>query len=224
LDATTDAGVYAIAAVTQMTGVPEATLRSWERTYAVVVPARTAGGHRLYSPEDVERLRWLKSKVDEGLRPGAAHRLLERRLRGLEPPSSEAGPRSGVHILIAERDPITAGIEEDLLRAEGYAVLSMLDGRAALQEAQSMQPDLIIVAIMLPGLGGLEVCRALKADPKTSTIPVLVISVLDLQERASAAGADGFMLKPLEQSPLIELVKELLAYPRARRSKEASPS
>ena len=53
-------GVYSIDAVSGMTGLRPATLRSWEKTYGLITPRRTAGGHRLYSGEDVERIKSLK--------------------------------------------------------------------------------------------------------------------------------------------------------------------
>ena len=74
-----------------------------------------------------------------------------------------------------------------------------------------MQPDLIIVDVILPGLNGLKVCETLKADPATVHIPILVFSVLDVRDRALSGGADAFLLKPLEQPKLIEIVKSMLA-------------
>jgi DNA-binding response OmpR family regulator len=126
-------------------------------------------------------------------------------------------------ILVAERDPITAELEEYFLRSEGYEVVIALDGKEALEEAEARQPDLVIVTVMLPGLSGLRVCQALKANPRTSDIPVLVLSVLNLRERALAAGADAFLLKPLEQPALTVSVKDLLARGSARREKGAIP-
>ena len=114
-------------------------------------------------------------------------------------------------ILVAERDPITAELEQYFLRNEGYDVLVVLDGTRALDEAKRVRPDLVIVDVILPGVNGLKVCQALKADPETAPISVLVFSVLDVRERALAAGADAFLLKPLEQPALIDLVKDMLA-------------
>lgn len=208
--------MYSMRAVTELTGVPATTLRHWEKTFAVVVPSRTQGGHRLYSQQDVESIRWLKAKIEEGLQPGVAHRLLERELHKLDGEAREAAHRDVVMILVAERDPITAELEEYFLRKEGHEVQTVLDGRAALAEAELRQPDLIIVDVILPGLSGLKVCRALKANPRTSGIPVLVFSVLDVRERALAAGANAFLLKPLEQPALIDLVRSVLAAGREK--------
>ncbi|MBE0475850.1 MAG: MerR family transcriptional regulator [Coriobacteriia bacterium] len=67
-----DIPVYSINAVSETTGVPVAALRYWEKAYGLIKPVRTEGGHRLYSREDVERIKWLKAKIDEeGLQAGA---------------------------------------------------------------------------------------------------------------------------------------------------------
>ena len=210
MDPGSQIGIYAINAVSEMTDIPITTLRYWERRYAVVKPFRTAGGHRLYSQLDVERLRFLKAKIDDGLQAGAAHRLLEHELDKVGGVAREAARRGAIMILVAERDPITAELEQYFLRNEGYDVLVVLDGTRALDEAKRVRPDLVIVDVILPGVNGLKVCQALKADPETASIPVLVFSVLDVRERALAAGADAFLLKPLEQPALIDLVKNML--------------
>ena len=93
LDPGSQIGIYAINAVSEMTDIPITTLRYWERRYAVVKPFRTAGGHRLYSQLDVERLRFLKAKIDDGLQAGAAHRLLEYELDKVGGVAREAARR-----------------------------------------------------------------------------------------------------------------------------------
>jgi CheY-like chemotaxis protein len=211
-------GIYAINAVAEMTGIPTTTLRHWESTFGVVKPSRTEGGHRLYSQEDVERLRWLKGKIDEGIQPRAAHRLLQRELEKVGAIAGEADRRGAIMILVAERDPVTAELEHYFLTSEGYDVRIVLDGRKALEEAELLQPDLIIIDVILPNINGLKVCQALKSNPKTSAIPVLVFSVLDVRERSLRAGADAFLLKPLEQPALIELVKSMLAQKTGART------
>src|SRR6185312_17322412 len=66
--------MYSIGAVTRMTGIPEATLRVWERRYHFPRTDRTHGGHRLYSQDDIQLLRWVKLRIDEGMRTGQAIR------------------------------------------------------------------------------------------------------------------------------------------------------
>jgi CheY-like chemotaxis protein len=220
-----DVGVYTIGAVSKLTGIPVATLRHWEKTFGVVVPTRTGGGHRLYSHADVDHLRWLRARTDEGLAAGTAHRLLAAELAGGgggEPPVQRRGTAS-ILILVAERDPITAELEEYFLRDEGYEVHIVLDGRKALEAAESLRPDLIIVDVVLPGMSGLKVCRSLKANNRTATIPILVFSVLDVRERALGNGADAFLLKPLEQPVLIEMVRNVLTSAPTVYSRKDTP-
>lgn len=216
-----EVGVYAITATSEMTSIPVTTLRSWERSFGVVVPMRTGGGHRLYSQEDIERLRWLKAKIDSGIQASVAHQLLEAELTRVGGVAREAERRGALMIMVAERDPITADLERFFLESAGYDVRVVLDGRTAVQEAEAMLPDLVVVDVILPGVNGLQVCRGLKSNPTTADIPVVVFSVLDVRERALDAGADAFLLKPLEQPRLIDLIRNMLSRAAAGTPKGA---
>ena len=203
--------IYSINAVSDITGLPATTLRFWENRFGIIKPTRTEGGHRLYSREDIDRIKWLKDKIDnEGLRAREAHTLLARKLIEEGELAEEPSLRSAIMILVAERDPITADLEDYFLRQEGYEVLVVLDGKKAVNEAEEKQPDLIILDIILPGLNGLLVCKELKKNEHTAHIPVLIFSILDVRDRALGAGADAFLLKPIEQTKLIEVVKNML--------------
>jgi CheY-like chemotaxis protein len=205
---------YSIKAAVELTDVPASTLRHWEKTFSLIVPERTEGGHRLYSQEDIDRIKWLKHQIDqEGVQASVAHRLLERELRRTGAVAGQTAVRGAILILVAEKDPITAELEEHFLNREGYDVHIVLDGRKAVDEAEKMQPNLIVLDIILPGLSGLRVCQALKEKPATASIPVLVFSVLDVRERALEDGADAFLLKPIEPVKLIRSVKALLKEP-----------
>jgi CheY-like chemotaxis protein len=212
MPAESQVGVFAIATASEMTGISVTTLRHWEKTYGVVRPSRTDGGHRLYSQDDIDRLRYLRAKIEGGASPAAAHHLLTERLARLAAVADTATRVGAIMILVAERDPITAELEEYFLRNEGFEVRVVLDGRQAVGEAERLQPDLVVVDIILPGVSGLTVCRELKKNRKTAAIPILVFSVLNMRERSLAAGADEFLLKPLEPFVLIERVKHLLTH------------
>src|SRR5512138_2428160 len=67
LDEYSDEPIYNMKAVEQQTGISAATLRAWERRYALVEPQRTTSGYRLYSDRDVALLRWVRQQMDEGL-------------------------------------------------------------------------------------------------------------------------------------------------------------
>ena len=75
-----DLPIYSIGAVERMLGIPAATVRNWEERYKLVNPERSGGGHRLYTRAQVEQLRFVKERLDRGLQPAEAHRLLGERL------------------------------------------------------------------------------------------------------------------------------------------------
>ena len=71
-----------------MLDLSAATIRTWETRYRLVVPARSPGGQRLYSREQVDQLRFVRDQVDEGRKPAEAHRLLAERLARSDPPGA----------------------------------------------------------------------------------------------------------------------------------------
>jgi DNA-binding transcriptional MerR regulator len=150
-------GVYSIGAVAKMLGIPVQTLRSWEDRYKQVVPARSEAGQRLYSRDDVERLRFIREQTEAGLQPADAHRLLAERTRereqardrdGSEPGS---GGQAGYTVLLAERDPYAAEFADYFLRTEGYTVRSVLDAAEAGQIVASDPPNVLVVDVMISG-------------------------------------------------------------------------
>jgi len=197
---------YSIGAVARMVVVPVATLRSWEERYGVVIPARSDGGQRLYSRDQLEQLRFLRSRIDEGMSPADAHRMLEQRVATEDEPSSGEAKRR-LLILLAERDPYAAELSEYFLRTEGYAVAVAFDAPTAEAMVRSDPPDLTVLEWLISGGAGADLCRELKAR---SDNPILVISSLPLGARAVEAGADAFLGKPLDPLQFVSTVKDLL--------------
>jgi DNA-binding response OmpR family regulator len=117
-------------------------------------------------------------------------------------------------ILVVERDPHIRELEAHFLNEAGFAVEFATDGRSALEQAQRLLPDIVITEILVPKLDGLALCRQLKAGATTRAIAVLVFSILTASGRASEAGADAFLLKPLAEHRLVSTVKALLAKTR----------
>jgi DNA-binding transcriptional MerR regulator len=72
-----EAPIYPIRTVAQLTGVNPRRIRAWEEQYHLITPARTGGGHRLFSEEDVDRIRWIKAMVDRGMSLKGIQRLVE---------------------------------------------------------------------------------------------------------------------------------------------------
>ena len=113
-------------------------------------------------------------------------------------------------ILVVERNPAVQRLERFFLEQAGYSVEFASDGLAALARAQELCPKIVVTEILVPRLDGLSLCRALKADERTKAIIVLVFSHLHAEDRALEAGADAFMVKPLEEDILIDIVSKLL--------------
>jgi two-component system response regulator MprA len=114
-------------------------------------------------------------------------------------------------LLIAERDQTVRELQEHFLAQAGFAIEFVDDGQAALERAQLTRPALIVTEILLPKIDGLALCRRLRADPLTQNIPVIVFSILAAAARASEAGANAFLRKPLVESIFVAAVQELIA-------------
>jgi DNA-binding response OmpR family regulator len=113
-------------------------------------------------------------------------------------------------ILVVERDPHVRELEAHFLHEAGYQVEFASDGRAALEQAQLLLPEIVITEILVPKLDGLALCRQLKAEPRTQDITILVFSILAASGRAAEAGADAFLMKPLAEHRLVSTVKTLM--------------
>ena len=113
-------------------------------------------------------------------------------------------------ILVVEREPHIKRLERFFLEQAGHRVEFADDGLQGLERARVVRPCIVVTEIMLPGLDGLKICRALKSDPATSSIPVLVFSILSAEDRALEAGADAFLRKPLDDARLVDAVMKLL--------------
>ena len=98
------------------------------------------------------------------------------------------------------------------LRKTGYEVLEAIDGQAALDQARSQMPDLIVLDVFLPVINGDEVATLLKNDVKTKGIPIILISadVKSLEARAWMSGADDFLAKVFDSGELIATVKKYI--------------
>ena len=103
----------------------------------------------------------------------------------------------------------------------GYAVDFAADGVVALERARELRPDIIITEVLVPKLDGLALCRAVKNDPQLRHIVMLVFSILAVQSRASEAGADAFLMKPLAEKRLVDTVRQLLLLRQASTNEGA---
>jgi CheY-like chemotaxis protein len=208
-----DRAVFSIGAVARMLELPVATIRNWEDRYATVVPERSAGGQRLYSHDQVEKLRFVASQVARGFSAADAHRLLGARETGGPPVPNDDGRDGGRPlVLIAERDPAAAELARSVLRREGYDVEPVFTASEAEERWRERRPRLAIVELMISGGQGRELCHRLKQHDDGT---VLALSGLAAREDALAAGADAFLQKPVDPVELASTVRALLA-PGAR--------
>ena len=116
-------------------------------------------------------------------------------------------------ILIVEDNPQTVKLVKFILEKSKYSTISAKDGEEGLQMAKERKPDLIILDLMLPGIDGYQVCEALKADPNTKEIPVIVLTALDTGvdfEKALEKKADWYITKPFEAQHLLKRVDYLI--------------
>jgi two-component system response regulator MprA len=113
-------------------------------------------------------------------------------------------------ILVVERDPHIRELESYFLNEAGFVVDFAADGIAALERAKELLPDIIITEVLVPKLDGLALCRAVKSDPKLQHTVMLVFSILAVQSRATEAGANAFLMKPLAEKRLVDTVRQLL--------------
>jgi DNA-binding response OmpR family regulator len=121
----------------------------------------------------------------------------------------------GVRVLVADDEDDIRALVGLAVRKAGCAVVgSVADGAAALDLARAELPDLAVLDVSMPGATGLEVCAALRADPATARIRILLLSAgASLEDVAAglAAGADAYLAKPFQVSGLVHQVRALTA-------------
>ena len=127
-------------------------------------------------------------------------------------------------ILVVEDDPDIADLIRHYLEKSGHAVQLLGSGAAVLPKVRAERPDLIVLDLMLPGLDGLMVCQALRADPLTAAIPIIMVTARgDEADRVSGLelGADDYVTKPFSAKELVARVSALLR--RTQRTDPAAP-
>lgn len=116
-------------------------------------------------------------------------------------------------VLIVDDIPTNVRLLEARLTAEYYEVLTASSGAQALDICQNQEVDIVLLDVMMPEMDGFEVCRRLKADPRTHHLPVLMVTALDQpSDRVQGldAGADDFLSKPVDDTQLMARVKSLV--------------
>lgn len=101
---------------------------------------------------------------------------------------------------------------EAKLQHEYYTVITAFSGEQAIIRAQTDNPDVILLDVMMPGLDGFETCKRLKEDPRTRHIPVVMVTALDQRQdriKGLSVGADDFLSKPIDDVALLARVRSL---------------
>jgi diguanylate cyclase (GGDEF)-like protein len=127
-------------------------------------------------------------------------------------------------LLIVDDDRDICRYVEVNLTLEGYDVEVEHDGEAAVATALRLQPDLVLLDVMMPGLDGYEVCRRLRADPRTANTSVIMLTAKTLSAdkvMGLTAGADDYIAKPFDPPELVARVSSVLR--RNRQMRELSP-
>ena len=115
---------------------------------------------------------------------------------------------SAVRILVVEDDPNVRGLMQTLLEVEGYAVTTASDGLGGLGEAAASSPELVLLDLVMPDLGGARVLERLRDDPVLSQIPVIVVTGHEdaLPDVRARLGDDNVFLKPFAVAELLARV------------------
>lgn len=119
-----------------------------------------------------------------------------------------------IRVLIAEDEFAVAENLKALMAARGYKVFIAADGVAAVDLARKERPDLLLLDILMPRMGGFDVCRILKSDPATKGIKIIMITALDRFgdiETAYQHGASDYITKPFDQERLYKKLDKVLA-------------
>jgi len=123
--------------------------------------------------------------------------------------------------LVVEDDPDIVELIDHYLRAEGFRVVSLGDGREALERLRAETCDLLILDLQLPGMDGITVCRELRRDARTQALPVIMLTARgDEADRVVGleVGADDYVVKPFSPKELMARVRAL--FRRLQRREE----
>lgn len=141
------------------------------------------------------------------------------------PREPSGGEPSGVkeRVLVVEDSPTVVTVEKYFLELEGFEVLVAEDGLGGLELARREHPRIVVSDINMPGMDGMTLVKALRADPATQDIAILILtseSSVETEAQGLAVGADDYITKPVEPRRLVARVKALLA--RTQAPKEGS--
>jgi two-component system alkaline phosphatase synthesis response regulator PhoP len=130
--------------------------------------------------------------------------------------------RPPTRILVAEDDPDIGSLLDHYLRKAGFVATIVTSGREVMPQIKRDAPDLVVLDLMLPGLDGLQVCRAIRADANTAAIPIIMLTAkAEESDRIVGLelGADDYITKPFSPNEVVARVRALL-----RRAHRVAPA
>jgi DNA-binding response OmpR family regulator len=116
-------------------------------------------------------------------------------------------------ILVVDDEPTIRELAQIILQDEGYHVITAENGVEAIQKVKDEMPDLVLLDMVMPGMSGPEVCRALKAEAKVKFIPIVMFTVLGRDtdmKLAEQSGCSGYFVKPFTPQDLVAEVRSQL--------------
>jgi two-component system cell cycle response regulator DivK len=136
-------------------------------------------------------------------------------------PGADSPRDAPKRILVVEDNELNMKLLNDVLEAHGYEVMSTGRGAVAVEWARQYHPDLILMDLQLPDLSGLEATRQLKADPHTSSIPVIAVTAFAMagdEKKARDHGCDAYVAKPIVLREFLNLIAGFIGTPDGSRS------
>jgi two-component system cell cycle response regulator DivK len=134
---------------------------------------------------------------------------------------------SGARVLIVEDNEMNMKLFRDVLAASGFRTLEARTGARAVELARAQQPDVVLMDVQLPDLDGVEALREIRADARTSSLPVVAVTAQAMdgdRERFLREGFDAYVSKPVDVVALVGTVREHCAEARGRGSRPVSPA
>jgi len=126
-----------------------------------------------------------------------------------EPGVIDTSSGDGSTVLVIDDDPAVLDLTQRFLGKAGFQVVTALSGQVGLQLAKKLKPLAITLDVVMPGMDGWDVLTQLKADPDTSEIPVILVTMLDEKEDGIAHGASEYMTKPINRERLVGVIRRM---------------
>lgn len=165
---------------------------------------------------------WIKQGLIKASRtPGGHYRILEEDLDRFRE-KYDMFPRekspSKKRVMVVDDDPDALALMDKILTDEGFELVKVSNATEVGLKAAQLAPDLILLDFLMPEINGFEVCRALRENEMTRSIPIMAVTCLTKErdiERIFACGADEYLAKPFKVDQLVEKVRDLSGRGRA---------